>query len=83
MFAKWREDTPQTIVECLEHDFHYWKVERFVKDETDYKNVKKLCVKHYLDIKELFVCLVANSDQYPSITELAFLAFCKQANVFD
>jgi len=38
VFRDWKEDTPQTIQGCLNHDFRYWKINKFVKDEADLKS---------------------------------------------
>jgi hypothetical protein len=35
VFARWTEDTPKVVQDCLEHDFHFWKVNRLIKDEEE------------------------------------------------
>tara|TARA_B110000285_G_C14641896_1_gene387982 strand:+ start:202 stop:384 length:183 start_codon:yes stop_codon:yes gene_type:complete len=35
VFRAWKRDDDFIINECLHHDFSFWKVPRFIKDETD------------------------------------------------
>ena len=32
VFAQWKFDKPETVKAVLEHDFYYWKCNRFIKD---------------------------------------------------
>ena len=31
VFKDWKEDTPERLAQCAEHDFALWKLEKFVK----------------------------------------------------
>lgn len=35
VFAKWQEDTPKILSDCVEHDLKYWKIHRFIKDPEE------------------------------------------------
>ena len=67
----------------LRHDFEYWKVERFVKDEADVQACKDIAKKYFHQIKEVFQELIAKSDEYPSVTEPDFVEFCTKNNILD
>lgn len=32
VFAKWQEDTTHIIQECLDHDFRFIKLQKFIKN---------------------------------------------------
>lgn len=42
VFRDWREDTPDDLVECMRHDFKHWKLEKFVKDPDDQRDIKNV-----------------------------------------
>jgi len=51
VFANWKIDNEVIIDNCLKHDFTFWKVPRFCKDEKEIKNVQKVVRKYFSLLK--------------------------------
>jgi hypothetical protein len=73
VFATWVHDTPQLIQTCLQHDFRYWKLDRIVKSEDEQMQIKNLVKQYFLEIKEVFIGCLAESEEYPSIPEFDYI----------
>ena len=50
VFRNWKDDTQATIKSCLQHDFGYWKVGKFIKDEEEYKECERIIKKYFLPL---------------------------------
>jgi hypothetical protein len=35
VFREWKEDTPSMLKDMLDDDYKYWKINRFIKDDSD------------------------------------------------
>ena len=84
VFRDWKEDTRQTFEKCLRHDLQYWKCQKFVKDPDDYDAIVSIFTRHFSDIKEIFMQVVAMGAEPPDIKQLSFIDYCmKHANLCD
>ena len=59
VFASWKFDNPSIIKQALEHDFRYWKCDRFIKDPTDLFAVKNIIKENFVVIKNSFIYLAS------------------------
>ena len=50
IFAPWKVDDPYIINKCVDIDSQNWKLDRIVKNGTDYENM----IDYYRDNFELF-----------------------------
>ena len=55
VFRNWKKDTSATITTCLKHDFGYWKVPKFIKDESEVKACEEIITRNFLLLKEVFL----------------------------
>ena len=76
VFAKWRSDTEQVKDKCLyEHDFVYWKLEKFVKDSEKRFNIEKLIEGAFDFLKSCFL-EIASETAFPQVSQIGFANFC-------
>lgn len=54
VFREWMEDTPKTLDAMFEDDRKWWKLARFIKDDTDRENTERAVQKHFPKIKRIF-----------------------------
>jgi len=54
VFKDWKEDTEDSIITAIEHDFKFWKCSRFVK-EHELKEVEELTLKYGKELKNIFI----------------------------
>lgn len=59
VFKDWKEDTPQTLSTMFLDDIKWYKIARFIKDDTDRENVEKVLQKGFLKIKKIFTVLIS------------------------
>ena len=55
MFRNWKEDTNTTTKACLKHDFNYWKVPKFIKDQKELKACEEIIKRNFSSLKEVFI----------------------------
>ena len=70
------------LKKMLSEDFKYWKVNRFVKDQEDVKNIEQIVVNHIVQLKDIYITLICTSI-YPNINWLEFTNFVKQCGILD
>lgn len=76
VFAKW--DEPQNILDkAFKFDMQNTKIHRFVKCSDDRAAITKVLRKHYYQLKNLFLNLIASPVTYPSIGWLDFSEITK------
>mmetsp|Transcript_9315 Transcript_9315/g.12677 ORF Transcript_9315/g.12677 Transcript_9315/m.12677 type:complete len:154 (-) Transcript_9315:193-654(-) len=69
--------------ECLNHDFKYWKVKRFVPDYATYANVCDIIKENIGQLKELFIVAAVESGSPPDIRRIPFFKFCERTKLLD
>ena len=67
IFAKWQEDNHDIVQECLDHDMNFFKFAKFIKNQEEIDEVLQIIKKNFLSMKEIFTCIIADSDSYPKI----------------
>lgn len=77
MFKDWKPPTDKDLANMLIHDKEFWKLPRFIKDETKLKAVIAAFEKNIRNLFYLFITLSANSS-FPGITWLDFGRFSEQ-----
>lgn len=82
VFKEWKEDTPQQIAECIEHDIKLWHVSRFVKDADELVNVEDVLRKNAEVLKNLFI-QAASRGTFPYLGWADFSLFCQKAGIPD
>ena len=84
VFKDFRDDTPELIEECLEHDFLLWKLEKFEKDPEERLKVIEIMKENGDILKNLFVVCACNS-HFPQVGKEDFLLNIKEkfGNVID
>ena len=56
VFRNWRQDNEQTAEKCLdEHDFLFWKLEKFIRDSEQTKLIKELFYTHFQLLKDIYI----------------------------
>lgn len=79
IFASWKDNNK--LLE--EHDYHKWKLSRFVKKDNDRVDVKKFFDTNLDTFKEIYANVQAISAEYPGITGPAFSEFCQKSGLLD
>jgi len=82
VFAQWKLDDANTIKKCLEHDFKYWKVSKFLKDKLDYNNLAECVKQNFPKLKAIHLYLCAKSN-FPSTTMNDFTTYARKAKLHD
>lgn len=85
VFKDWRENTDERLAACCEHDFAFWKLDRFVKNEEEREEILKIIRKHMGTLKTLHTYYAASSINpgYPSMSELEYSSFLKKLKLTD
>lgn len=63
-------------------DIKWWKISRFVKDETDRERVERVLMKNFIRIKKIFTSCISTS-LFPNISQLDFSSFCDRCKIQD
>lgn len=79
VFAMWKDNNRLLV----DHDYHKWKMPRFVKKEQERNEVKEFCDKNLDLFKEIYANVQSTSNEYPGISSLAFRDFCQKAKLID
>ena len=75
IWGAWPVEDDSLFRACIQHDVNLWKVPRLVKDESDYRAVVDVLLKHAKLLAHLFSFLAGRSS-WPSIGMLDFAQFC-------
>ena len=76
VFKDWKEDTPQLLEKCKEHDKALWKTPRFVKDPAEQERCWEVVSDNFQRLKDLFLTLACRSI-YPYIGWIDFTNYCE------
>ena len=82
VFKEWKPDTPESLEKMLKSDFSQWKCGRFIKDEYELEEVKKVVSAHIGPLKEVFHMLAARSS-YPGIGWNEFTSWAQHVKLPD
>lgn len=82
VFRTWEDDTDKKIIECMDHDAKYWKVNRLIKDKNEYVAVLTVVQEHYEFLKNTHI-EVASTSEFPHIYAADFTVFMQRANLID
>jgi hypothetical protein len=82
VFKTWKADSPKTTQQCLEHDYHYWKVHKFCRDKSMVERLKDIVRKNFQLLKCVHLKECALSD-YPTIYITDFMTWAKKVNFID
>ena len=84
VFKDWKEDDKKTYDKSLlEHDFLFWKVNRFIKEKSELDECKSILMKKMPIIRELYAYAQAESQVYPGINQTTLTDLCKLLHVID
>ena len=66
VFNKWKLDDKHIYKKCLEHDFRWWKIKKFMKFQTekdlkDIENLKNAIQTHFERLKATHLLLASKS----------------------
>lgn len=82
VFSKWIPDNKVLLEKCFEQDTKLWKMHRFVKDEEEQDEIKRVLFKNYALLKDTFLYVAAIS-HFPAITSNEVTWFAKHSNIMD
>ncbi len=63
-------------------DIKWWKIARFVKDDTDRERTEKVIERNFQRIKKIFTSFIAQS-YFPNISWIDFGNFCEKCKIID
>ena len=81
----WRdfdEDTPDKLAKMLEQDMAFGKIHKLNKAVEDRIALRDKILKYYLQIKNVFLYIAANSN-YPTITLNDYTSFINRSKILD
>ena len=81
----WKDDNHTTYIKCLEHDEENWKLGNgaFIKDMSDYHNLRQLILKYMPVLKEIFITTCAQHDQFPCLGNFGTEEFSNSCGLVD
>ena len=82
VFRNWTDDDEAANKAMLEADNKYSKINRVVKDETEYADLMQFMLENYQQIREIFDFYAAASN-FPSIGWLDFTEICNITKLID
>jgi len=85
VFAKYKDDSKETLRAAAEVDFEYSKFDRmFSKDPPEVKEaIKELIItKYYKAVKDLFIKNIA-TENFPNIGWMNFIKICRDLRLMD
>ena len=83
IFDDWKEETPQDTARALKHDFSLWKLEKIVPEESEQEKVKEIIIKHYFNLRGIFIQACVASADLPDMSRRTFGNFVQQAKIVD
>lgn len=75
VFAPWIEDNKRTITECFKYDMDPvvgMKLSRFIKDPVEFEEITSEIRENFIELKEIFIGVVAAGGTPPDINQLFF-----------
>lgn len=87
VFAKWKLDDSHTVKKCLEHDFRWWKLSKFIKNKSDkdrheIEQLKNAIRKHFDSLKAIHLQMASKS-MFPAVSMADWTTFSKKASLAD
>ena len=82
VWKDWKVDDAKIIENCLKHDFTFWKIPRFVKDEQEIKNIQKVVTKYFPILKAEHILMACDSI-FPASDRDIFTGFSRKAKFHD
>lgn len=87
VFSRWKLDNNHIIKNCIDHDFRWWKLKKFIKykTETDMRQIddlKQTVIKYFEPLKATHISLASRS-HFPSVSIFDWTNFAKRANLPD
>lgn len=82
VYKDWRKDNEQIYEKCLEHDFKFWKVPKFLKDPDELEEVKKVIQSNFPILKDYYQYLIAVSN-FPGIANFDFMQWTTDIKIPD
>jgi hypothetical protein len=82
VFKHFLDTTEEIKRTMLDNDLKYVKLSRLIKDENDIKEITRILLENYSEIKEIFD-YYASESYYPTIGMLDFGKFCEKCNLLD
>lgn len=77
VFSDWKQDNPKIIEQALAHDAQYWKMFKMTKDVELCKSIMNLVRSNWETFNEIWLGLLADGGDYPSLSQYYFRKFCK------
>ena len=65
VFAKWLEDTPETLAAMLAHDRNHWHLKQLTDTPQDYSHLEALIVTEFPVLTDIYHYLQTKSKRYP------------------
>ena len=82
VFKNWKREGKTEISKALQHDFTYWKVPRFIKEEGDITTIKEYIRENWDMLNQIFLTTAAHGN-FPTLSWLDFEKFVRKANLMD
>jgi len=82
VFAYWKLDDMYVFKKCLDHDFRYWKCQRFIKNPSEYESLKHAIKMHFPVIKGHHLWMCCNS-VFPASNIHEFMKFAETTGIKD
>lgn len=91
VFGRWRVDNETSLQTLAREDLKFWKAAKFVKNDEDVSNLKKLngvqrancekiILKYIVKLKEIFVNLICQGN-YPTLSQLDCGSFANKSKI--
>ena len=76
VFARWKTDSENVRDKSLyDHDFTFWKLEKFVKDPDQRNKVESVIFDNFFKLKSTFIEIAAET-AFPFMSALGWSSFC-------
>jgi len=82
VFANWQEDTGEIIEKMMKIDYYSSKLAKFIKLESESRQLLSMLCQYGVKIKELFISIASRS-KYPNIGWLDFTSFFKKKKILE
>ena len=82
VFRDWREDTSERLSQSAEHDFQYWKMDKFIKQLDTQEQVSAIITRHIGMLKSIHTYYASKSN-YPHMSEPEYMDFLKRVKITD
>jgi hypothetical protein len=82
VFRPWIEDNAKTRKNCCACDAEFWKLSRFIDNESIVKQTEKAISNNYEFLKSIYASLQC-TEKYPGVGLPEYLLFCENAKIMD